>query len=33
MAWFVLPSPVEANPGHWRHEWPKTDFGKYAVRF
>jgi hypothetical protein len=23
LAWLVLPSPAEANPGQWRHEWPK----------
>lgn len=33
LAWLVLSGPVQANPGQWRQEWPKTDFDKHAVPF
>jgi len=29
----LLAGPLAAQPSHWRGEWPRTDFTRYAVAF
>lgn len=29
----VWSATAQANPSHWRYEWPETDFGKHSVPF
>ncbi|MDA1097990.1 MAG: DUF3179 domain-containing protein [Proteobacteria bacterium] len=33
LTWLAAPGQIQANPGQWRSEWPKTDFDKHAVPF
>ncbi len=33
LAWLAAPAQLQANPGQWRSEWPKTDFDKHSVPF
>ena len=30
-ALLLLATPAAADPSLWRHEWPRTDFGRSAV--
>ncbi len=33
LAFLVIPGQIQAGPGQWRGEWPKTDFTKHSIPY